>query len=133
MANGTRILYIALFLGVALVYTAWKLVDLTATSIPFTWFGGAMALGLLSGFTTGASQETGAGTELMKFLAGAIIAPLLGSVVSLTSPTSTAPTPTIHPMWALGAFFLGFGSAAMLGILIGMLFREKKLEIKQKR
>jgi hypothetical protein len=129
----TSILVVGALVGVALLISSSALVDLTGASIARTWFAGAVALGLLSGFTTGASHETGAGTELMKFLSGAIIAPLLGSVVSLTSSTSPAPTPTIHPMWAIGAFFMGFGSAAMLGIMIGISFREKSLEIKQWR
>lgn len=135
MANGTalRFLYFTLILGILLLLGSCSLVDLTTTSVARTWFAGAVLLGLLSGFTTGASAETGAGTELMKFLSGAIIAPLLASAVSLTSPTSPAPTPTIHPMWAIGAFFIGFASAAMLGIQIGMLFRKKDLEIMQKR
>lgn len=137
MANGRvpvpNTLKGALVAGVLLLFISYLLVDLTATTIARTWFAGAMVLGLLSGFTTGASKETTAGSELMKFLSGAIIAPLLGSVVSLTSPTSPALTPAIHPMWAVGAFFLGFGSAALLGIMIGMAFRTKDLEINQFR
>lgn len=127
------ILGLAVAATAGLLVVSWFLVDPTGALIARMWFAGAVVLGLLSGFTTGASQQNGAGLELMKFLAGAIVAPILASVVSLTSPTGPAPAPTIQPMWAVGAFFLGFGSGAMLGIMIGIYFRDKDLEIKQVR
>jgi hypothetical protein len=134
VAPGSRnILYGALLVSVVLLAGSCALVDSSTTSIGSVWFAGAGVLGLLSGFTTGASSETGAGSELLKFVAGAIIAPLLGSVVSLTSVASPAPATAIHPMWALGTFFVGFGLAAVLGVLFGMLLREKGHEIKMKR
>lgn len=42
------------------------------------WLAGAASLGLISGFTTGASAQTGAAAELLKFISGGILVPLVG-------------------------------------------------------
>jgi hypothetical protein len=125
-----------------------------AGTVGQVWLAGAAALGLVSGFTTGAVGQTGIGTEFLKFLSAGIIAPLLGAVVTLLEfrkltfefNTYTASQqleskvvgiqlpdafPFMHPLWVLGAFFLTFSLGAVLGIVLGVAARRMgNIEIK---
>ncbi len=119
------------------------------------WLAGGAALGLVSGFTTGASNQTGIGSEFLKFISAGIITPLLGGIVTLLQfrkemvetsryeggqlvqrttadviPEGYVP---IHPLWMLGGFFLMYGIFAVVGVVIGAVLRQQKLiEIKIK-
>jgi len=72
-------------LGVAIV------VSLAGWAGPFSadqtperlWMAGAVALGLVSGFTTGLSKQPGSGTEFVKFLGAGILVPILGGLAAL--------------------------------------------------
>jgi len=109
------------------------------------WVAGAAALGLITGFTTGISEQAGSGEEFVKFIGAGILVPLLGGVASLlvhkqvvtekseytgtqlTLKTTTTETPTpddmLHPIAVLGSFFAAFGVLAVIGLIAGMLLR----------
>jgi hypothetical protein len=111
------------------------------------WFAGAAALGLLTGYTTGASEQPGTAGEFLKFLGAGILVPFIGGVASLLQrPQVTTESYTyvgtqvaqkltevknlsgvgvFHPLSVLGGFFALYGLSAILGIVIGARHREK--------
>ena len=123
------------------VVVVYCFADDAGLSTKLLWLAGAAALGLISGFTTGASSETGAAAELLKFISGGILVPLLGGVVAilqyrqgskehyvyeagqLAEKTIEATLPAdfafFHPLWVLALFFVGYCSFALLGVLLG--------------
>lgn len=116
------------------------------------WLVGAGALGLLSGFTTGASSQAGTAAEFLKFLSGGIVVPILGAVAALlqqrqktvesftytgdqitekvTEVTIPSQFAEFHPLWVLGSFLFAYGFLAVLGIVLGVSCRNKKFMIK---
>lgn len=119
--------------------------------ITVLWLAGGAALGFLSGFTTGASEQTGTAAEFLKFLSAGVLVPLIGGVTALLrAPQITKETTTstagvtekvittgpstegilLHPLSVLGSFFLVYSLFAVLGIGVGMFTREKGHVIK---
>jgi hypothetical protein len=106
------------------------------------WLLGAAALGLVSGFSTGASLQAGAAAQLIAFISGGIIVPILGGVVSLLKqPETTTETNTysgeqlvqkitaitmtnqpaeLHPLWVAGSFFAVYSMFAIMGVALGV-------------
>ena len=116
------------------------------------WVAGAAALGLVTGFTTGISEQAGSGQEFVKFIGAGILVLLLGGVATLLVnkevvtekfdysgtqlmlKTTTTETPIsdgfLHPIAVLGSFFTVFAVLAVVGIFAGMLLRKSGWEVK---
>ena len=116
------------------------------------WIVGAAALGLLSGFVTGASEQQGAGAEFLRFLSGGILVPLLGAISSLiqlpqkttehfsysadqitqkiTETTIPLPGGYVQPLSIVGTFMLAYSLFAIVGIVVGIHRRKAGQEIK---
>jgi hypothetical protein len=130
----------------AIIWLAWPL-SLSGSDLLRFWLAGGGALGLLTGYTTGLSKETGSGIEFVKFLSAGLVVPIIGALAALLSTTETVTiseysgsgaqplkkiTETVaslsdaslHPAAALGSFFAVFGLFAVLGLTAGALFRE---------
>ena len=110
------------------------------------WVAGAAALGLLSGFSTGISQEGGAAKELAKFVGAGLLVPLLGGVGALLGSTEEVteqstysgtqlvqkttrtvkafPDGSLQPIAVSGSFFLTFGLLAPVGVVGGALLKK---------
>ena len=120
-----------------------------------TWLAGARALGLLSGYTTGASRATGTAGEFLKFLSGGVLVPLVGGIAGLlqrpqkiterytyagdqlvekiTETALASPFPLFQPLVILGSFLLVYGLLAIAGIILGARHRvENFVEIQMK-
>jgi hypothetical protein len=117
------------------------------------WMAGAAALGLLTGFTTGASADLGSGKEYVKFVGTGILVPIFGAVGTLLERTqkvtenstysgaqlvekiTTTLTPlaegSLTPLTALGSFFVAFALFALLGIVGGVLLRIGGFEVRK--
>jgi len=69
----TAFLALAFFVGaaVAIGIAVW-IAPAEARLILALWFSGAAGLGLLSGYTTGMSTESGTASEFLKFLSGGV-------------------------------------------------------------
>lgn len=143
-------------LGLLVVFLAYKLLP-GFPDRPSAWFWitGAAALGLVSGLTTGLSENPGSGTSFMTFLGAGLLVPIIGGVAALLEQTvevtekstylsdqlveKTTMTVTsfsdgsVHPLAVLGSFFLVFGVVAVLGIVGGALLRESGLTVKNER
>jgi hypothetical protein len=146
------LLLISLVLFVLVALGACHLAGPDSTAARYGWVVGAGALGLMTGLVTGASNQAGIGGQLLTFVSGGILVPLFGGVVALmqfrqgtreeytyagehvATKTTSVFFPTgvepLHPIWVLGAFFALYGSAAILGILLGVLLRESGFAIK---
>ena len=120
---------------------------LDGRTITVVWLAGAGALGLLSGFTTGASKQQGTAGELLKFLSAGIIVPLLGGIAAIVrQPQQTIERSTyvgehvtekiteivlkpeiayLYPLAILGGFFVTYGVFATLAIILGVVLRDK--------
>ncbi|HUF68933.1 MAG TPA: hypothetical protein VMM79_09860, partial [Longimicrobiales bacterium] len=105
------------------------------------WTAGGAALGLLSGFVTGASEEQGSGAEFLRFLSGAIVLPLLGALPTLLEGPERMTeryvyagdqlaekvvetrlieaTGYVAPLHIIGAFLVAYAIMAISGIVIG--------------
>lgn len=96
--------------------------DTDTAPILTMWLLGAAALGLVSGFTTGASKLAGAGAQLIGFISGGVIVPILGGVVALVQqPEASTATPAkLHPLWVAGSFFAAYSIFAIIGIAVGI-------------
>ena len=109
------------------------------------WLAGAGALGLVTGFTTGLSENPGSGMEFVKFLGAGILVPLVGGVSALlarsqrvtenstyadaqvvekVTETVTSSDAMLHPLTVLGSFFVMFALVAILAIIGGLLLRK---------
>ena len=110
------------------------------------WVAGAAALGLLAGFTTGLSQQTGVGLEFVKFLGAGLVIPLVGAVAVILNKTQSAtetysysgtnldkkvtltqtefPDKLSHPLAILGLFFSAFAIFAVVGVIAGSLLKK---------
>ena len=116
------------------------------------WLAGAVGLGLISGYSTGASKKTGSTGEFLKFVSAGIVVPLLGatsivqgskvvseSITYVQDQVATKVTDTsgvsyeagIHPLAVLGGFFLFYGAFAATGIVIGIHHRKSDFDIEQ--
>ena len=125
----TIVLLVTLGVIGAVPVVSWFLFESDESHILAVWLAGAAGLGMLCGYTTGASEHTGAGTELIKFLGAGILVPLLAGIATLLQrPQKTAETYTYtpsdqvatkvvdttfpaesalsHPLLILGSFFL---------------------------
>lgn len=116
------------------------------------WLGGAAALGVLSGFTTGASDHTGTASEFLKFLSGGVVVPLLGGLGAMigqaqkttesfvydgenvlkhvTEAGLDSVTASLYPLGVFGGFLLAYSLSAVLGIILGAKFRAGGICIK---
>jgi hypothetical protein len=139
----------------AVVIIGYCVTDPAGVWTKLLWLAGAAALGLVSGFTTGASSQTGAGAELLKFISGGILVPLLSGVVAilqyrqgskehyqymgdhLVEKTTEATVPTdfayFHPLWVLALFFVGYCSFAVIGVMLGQALQAAGFSIKVTR
>lgn len=107
--------------------------DKPSVPILVIWLAGAAALGLVTGFTTGASQKAGAAEQLMGFISGGILVPILGAVASLLKQpetttsviTITNPPTEMHPLWVAGSFFALYSIFAIIGIVLGVRRRNE--------
>lgn len=132
--------------GVLVTVVIASLIAYTSTSIAppilTMWLAGAAALGLVIGFTTGASETAGAASSMIGFISGGVLVPVLGGIAALvkqpetTKETSTyledhvvtkvvevtaqLPATELHPLWVAGSFFAVFSLAAILGIGLGV-------------
>jgi hypothetical protein len=110
------------------------------------WTAGAAALGLLTGFATGLSQDAGSGKSFVTFVGAGILVPLLGGVGALfertqavTEKSTYAGTQIVekttttmtslsegsyHPLAVMGSFFTVFAILAIVGIIGGILLRD---------
>lgn len=115
------------------------------------WLSAAGALGLLSGYTTGASDENGTASEFLKFLSGGLLVPLFGGVAGLVSGSEKVTesyryvdgqlvekvtdtqgalqTIASHPMAVLGGFIVFYSVFAAAGIVLGIHHRSKGVKI----
>ena len=106
------------------------------------WLAGAAALGLITGFTTGASETAGAGASLVSFVSAGVLVPILGGIAALLKqPEITKESSTysgehvtqkvtevatqlhateFHPLWVAGSFFVVFSLMAIVGIALGV-------------
>ena len=103
------------------------------------WLSGAASLGLLSGYTTGASKEAGAASEFLKYLSGGVLIPLLGGAAGLVQGSETitksylaGPQAVFHPIAVVGGFLIFYGLFAAVGIVIGIYSRGKEISINLK-
>jgi hypothetical protein len=116
------------------------------------WLGGAAALGVLSGFTTGASEHTGTASEFLKFLSGGVVVPLLGGLGAMigqaqqttesfvydgekvlqhvTQVGLDSVTTSLYPLGVFGGFLLAYSLSAVLGIILGAKFRVGGISIR---
>jgi hypothetical protein len=123
----------------------------SASTVAIIWLLGAGAVGLISGFTTGTSKQTGMGTEFMKFLSVGIITPMIAGAVTLlefrkgtietwtfegekmtghsTGVSIPAGYEHFHPIWVLGGFFLMYGFFAVVGAVLGIALRKAGFDI----
>ena len=105
------------------------------------WTAGGAAIGLLSGFVTGASEAQGSGAEFLRFLSGAIVLPLFGALPALLEgPERTTersvytgeqltekvvetglidPASYVAALHVIGAFLVAYSIMAIIGIVIG--------------
>jgi len=119
----------------------------SASRLLSIWLAGAAALGLLSGFTTGASKQPGISGEFIKFLSGGILVPLTAAIATaLKGPATTTETyeylgelvakkvtevttppqmDLLSPLSVLGSFFVVYSLLAILGILLGASQKKK--------
>jgi hypothetical protein len=132
-----------------------ELLNPSGSSAATLWLAGAGGLGLVSGFTTGNSAQTGTASEFLKFLSAGIVVPMVAGAVTLlefrtgttetwtyagektTSHTTSITLPEgyehFHPLWVLGGFFLMYGIAAVIGAVLGAVLRGLGIEIKMTR
>jgi hypothetical protein len=133
------VVYVVLLVGaLAVAYLILR----SPTAIVLTiWVMSAAALGLLSGFSTGASQNVSPRLQVVTLLSTGIIVPILGGIVALLEqPETTTETNTysgeylikkvteitvpnqateLHPIWVAGSFFAAYCIAAMIGSAVG--------------
>jgi len=87
----TIFLFIAFILGVVVADVAANEVASSEVRVVVAlWLSGAAALGLLSGYTTGASDQTGTASEFLKFVSGGVLVPLLGGAAGLVQGSEKA-------------------------------------------
>jgi len=116
------------------------------------WAAGAGLVGLLSGYTTGASEQTGTASEFLKFVSGGVLVPLIGGLATLVRQPSTTiersvysgtqlmqkttevilsnPNAPFVPLAVLGSFLIPYCALAVIGILIGISHRQAGISIK---
>ena len=146
-----------MLLGVIIVARPILLYDafgLDGRTIIVVWLAGAGALGLLSGYTTGASEQTGTAGEFLKFLSGGVLVPLVGGIAALvrqpertterstyvgdhvtekiTEVTLPSQAAHFHPLLVLGSFFVAYSVLAIIGIRLGVAHRAGGISIKMK-
>lgn len=124
----------------------------SAAFIVAVWLSGAAGLGLLSGYTTGASTQTGIAGEFLKFVSGGVLMPLVGGIATiLRQPQTTIERSTyvgerltektteiafasqlahLYPLGILGGFVLLYSVFAIVGIRLGVVHREAGTGIK---
>jgi hypothetical protein len=110
------------------------------------WFSGAVALGFISGYTTGASKYVAISSEFLKFLSGGVLVPLFGGAAGLIQGPekviesyryvddqlikkvveTSGPLHAMHPLAVLGGFLVFYGFFAVVGILVGVYHRTKR-------
>jgi len=145
---------LVVFCGILLLIPGLVLLG-TGMGVPLlltVWLVGAGALGLLSGFTTGASEKAGAASEFLKFLSAGVVIPLLGGMGTMMGqhPTTTetfqyadgqviqhvtqsaldSAEAVLYPVGVFAGFLLVFGLFATFGIILGAKFREGGIFIK---
>lgn len=141
--RGERNLLIAyVVLVVITLGIAYSASNTAAAPILTMWLLGAAALGLVSGFTTGASEQAGAAAQLIAFISGGVMVPILGGVATLlkqpetttetntysgeqllqkiTAITATSQASELHPLWVAGSFFAVYSIFAIIGVAVGV-------------
>lgn len=125
--------------GAMVVGAVWLLTPGYDSLLP--WTAGGAALGLLSGFVTGASEEQGSGAEFLRFLSGAIVLPLLGALPTLLEGPERVTeryvyagdqvaekvvetrlieaTGYVAPLHIIGTFLVAYSIMAIIGIVVG--------------
>jgi hypothetical protein len=125
--------------GAIVVGAVWLLTPGYDSLLP--WTAGGAALGLLSGFVTGASEEQGSGAEFLRFLSGAIVLPLLGALPTLLEGPERVTeryvyagdqvaekvvetrlieaTGYVAPLHIIGTFLVAYSIMAIIGIVVG--------------
>ena len=88
------------------------------------WLAGAGALGLLSGYTTGASSQVGAASEFLKFVSGGILLPLFGGIATTLSNESI-----FYSLEIIGGFLFFYSLFAIIGLIVGAKSRTDGIEI----
>ena len=108
--------------------------------------GGAAAIGLLTGFATGASKKAGSTGEFVTMVGTGILVPILAGlseflgktqktteystyleshlVEKTTTIVNQPSSGSISTMAALGSFFLAFSLLAVIGLIGGSLLRK---------
>ena len=141
------------FIIVVGIGVAWIVAVTDTISIVAIWLVGAGGLGLLSGYTTGASEKTGSASDFLKFVSGGVLVPLLGGVAALlrgsqkttethryedglvvekiTSTSSSFQDAISHPLVVLGGFLLLYSIFAVIGIVVGIHYKTKGFVIKK--
>lgn len=131
---------------------AWFSSGMGVPVIVTAWLGGAAALGVLSGFTTGVSDHTGTASEFLKFLSGGVVVPLLGGLGAMigqaqrttesyvydgdnvlqhvTEAGLDSVTTSLYPLGVFGGFLLAYSLSAVLGIILGAKFRTGGISIR---
>jgi hypothetical protein len=128
---------------------------LSASSVPpilGMWLLGAAALGLVSGFISGASEKEGTAEHALGFLSAGVVVPILvGIAALLRAPQTTTEQTTydgehitkkvvdivnktevteLHPLWVVGSFFVVFGLSTIVGIALGVRRRNETINKK---
>jgi hypothetical protein len=148
------IFFLVVFVVLVVVQGGWGLTfhDQLAARL---WGAGAAGLGLLSGFSTGATTELSSKTEFVKYLGAGVLVPLIGglgalvdkaekvteksvyvgtTLVEKTTTTLSEPLAgSLHPLAVLGSFFGLFAIFAILGIVVGVLLKKEGFELKGAR
>jgi len=131
---------------------SYRASGLDGRTIAYAWIGGAGALGLLSGYTTGNSNQPGTASEFLKFLSGGVLVPLVGGIVAVvqqphkttetttytgdhvtqqvTETTFSSPSAHLYPLGLLAGFFIAYSMFAIVGVLLGVENRARGSEIK---
>ena len=124
--------------------TRWSLSISQPHSPERLWLAGAAALGLLTGFATGLSGESGSGKQFVAFVGTGILVPILGGVGAVLvrservtekstyagnqlveKTTETIPAEgSLDPMAVVGSFFVLFALFGALGLIGGALLKK---------
>jgi len=150
----TLLVLLALGVGVAGIWGAVSASEGGAGAAAAVWLAGAAGLGLVTGYTTGASNRDGTVADYLTFLSGGVLVPLLGAAAGLTQSTETMSetytyyddtmqvatkvTETVHqtahgylyPVVVIGGFLAAYSALAIGGLLIGAYHRGNGFVIK---